>query len=59
MGEDRVFLYCSYGSDILQEFNNAVNFFGMLFGNLHRWSASDVRYERGASLRLYGVPIHA
>jgi len=34
-------------------------FFAMLFGNLHKWSTSDVKYERGAWVRAYGVPIHA
>jgi hypothetical protein len=34
-------------------------FFGMLFNNIHMWSATDVRYEQGAWLRVYGVPVHA
>jgi hypothetical protein len=31
----------------------------MLFGNLQKWFDSDVRYERGAWVRIYGVPIRA
>lgn len=34
-------------------------FFGMLFANIHRWSDSDVKYERGAWVRVFGVPVHA
>jgi len=59
MGSDRVFLHCTGGEDIWHVFNDAIHFFGMLFGNIHMWSASDVTYERGARLRVYGVPVHA
>jgi len=31
----------------------------MLFYNLHKWSMEDVQYERGAWLRIYGVPVQA
>jgi len=59
MGGDRVFLYCTGGEDILHVFNDALHFFGMLFNNIHMWSVEDVKYERGAWVRVYGVPIHA
>jgi hypothetical protein len=59
MGGDRVFLHCNDGEDIWQVFNNALHFFGMLFSNIHMWSVEDVKYERGAWLRVYGVPVHA
>jgi len=59
MGGDRVFLYCSDDNDVWQVFHNALDFFGMLFGNLHRWSTSNIKHERGAWVRLYGAPIHA
>ena len=59
MGGDRVFLSCTGGEDIWHVFNNALHFFGMLFSNIHMWSVSDVRYEWGAWLRVYGVPVHA
>ncbi|KEH19396.1 DUF4283 domain protein [Medicago truncatula] len=54
-----VHLHCNGGEDIWQVFNDAVHFFGMLFDNIHKWSEQDTRYERGAWLRVYGVPIHA
>ena len=59
MGGDRVFLHCDGGDDIWQIFNNALHFFGMLFSNIHKWTTTDPRYERGAWLRVYGVPVHA
>jgi len=31
----------------------------MLFRNIHKWSVTDVKYERGAWVRVYGVPDHA
>ena len=59
MGGDRVFLTCTGGEDIWHVFNNALHFFGMLFYKLHKWSMADVQYERGAWLRIYGVPVQA
>jgi hypothetical protein len=59
MGGDRVFLHCNDGEDIWKVFNDALHFFGMMFSNIHKWTPSDIKYERGAWLRLYGVPIHA
>jgi len=48
LGGDRVFLHCSCHDDIMQVFNDAIDFFGMLFNNLHKWTLSNVLYERGA-----------
>ncbi|CAG9768404.1 unnamed protein product [Ceutorhynchus assimilis] len=59
MGGDRVFLNCSGDEDIWQVFNGALHFFAMLFSNIHKWSEAEVRYERGAWLRVYGIPVHA
>ena len=59
MGGDRVFLHCNDGGDIWQVYNDALHFFAMLFANIHRWTTSDVKYERGAWVRVYGVLVHA
>jgi len=59
MGRDHVFLHCTSGDDIWYVFNNALHFFGMLFQNIHKLSSKDVRYERGAWLCIYGVPVQA
>ena len=55
----RVFLHCNNGEDVWKVFNDAVHFFGMLFSDIRKWSEADVRYERGAWLRIYGTPVHA
>jgi hypothetical protein len=47
MGGDRVFLHCTNGEDVWIVFNEAIDFFGMLFSNIHKWSESDVRYDMG------------
>jgi len=54
-----VFLHCIEGEDIWTVFNDVVHFFGMLFSTIRKWSPSEFKYERGAWLRIYGVPIHA
>ena len=59
MGGDRFFLYCTGGEHIWHVFNDALHFFGMLFNNIHMWSVEDIKYERGAWVRVYRVPIHA
>jgi len=56
---DRVFLHCNNGEDVWKVFNDAVHFFGMLFGDIQKWSEADVRYERGAWVLIYGVPVQA
>ena len=48
MGGDRVFLHCSHDVDVWKVINDAIDFFGMLFNDLHSWSAKDALYERGA-----------
>jgi len=59
MGGDIVFLHSIGGEDIWQVFTDAIQFFGMLFNNIHKWSVTYVRYKRGAWLHVYGVPAHA
>jgi len=59
LGGDRVFLHSTGDEDFLKVFSGAQYFFGMLFSNFHKWSESSVRYERGAWLRVYGIPVHA
>jgi len=59
LGGDRVLLHCTSGDDFSTVLNGAYEFFGMLFSNFHKWSESLVRCERGAWLRVYGIPVHA
>lgn len=59
LGGDCVFIHCNNGEDTWKVFDDAVHFFGMLFTTVRKWMPSEVKYERGAWLRIYGVPIHA
>jgi len=58
-GGDRVFLNCSGEENIWQVFHGAIDFFSMLFSSALKWSVEEVRYERGAWLRVYGTLVHA
>jgi len=58
MGSDKVFLHCSRGGDMWQVIQEALDFFSMLFSDIHKWTKHDEIYERGAWLRVYGTPIH-
>jgi len=59
LGGDRVLLHCTGGDNFSTVLKGAYEFFGMLFSNFHKWSESLIRYERGAWLRVYGIPVHA
>ena len=59
LGGDRVFLHSTGDANFSKVLSEAHDFFGMLFSNFHKWSESSVRYERGAWLRVYGIPVHA
>jgi hypothetical protein len=59
MGGDKVFINSTGGDDIWHVINEAIDFFGMIFSDMQKWSSKEVRYERGAWLRVYGVPVHA
>jgi hypothetical protein len=48
MGSDRVFLYCKGDADIWKLFNEALDFFSMLFTDIHKWVLNDEMYEMGA-----------
>jgi hypothetical protein len=59
MGGDKVFFHCTGKEDIWKIVNDAISFFSMLFTDMQKWSGEKCTYERGAWLRLYGVPVHA
>lgn len=37
----------------------ARDFFDHIFSNIVRWEKQSVPFQRGAWLRLYGIPLHA
>jgi hypothetical protein len=59
MGGDRAFLHCRDNGNILQVFIDAADFFGLFLTDVHRCTSKEVRYERGAWVRIYGTPVHA
>jgi hypothetical protein len=58
MGADKVFI-CREGGDALDTVGGAVGFFNLVFSNWTRWEKDGRPYQRGAWVRLYGVPLNA
>ncbi|MCH79622.1 cysteine-rich receptor-like protein kinase, partial [Trifolium medium] len=59
MGADKVFVRSLTGEDALSAVNNATNFFQLVFSNWMRWENNMIPYQRGAWVRLFGIPLHA
>ena len=59
MGGDKVFLRSRNNEDIFHIFNESIHFFSLLFSKVQKWTSTEVCYERGAWVRLYGTPAHA
>ncbi|GAU51462.1 hypothetical protein TSUD_413600, partial [Trifolium subterraneum] len=59
MGADKVFIHCNPQTDIMCIINGARQFFNFFFSAFVRWDKEIRPFQRGAWVRLYGVPIHA
>ncbi|GAU51172.1 hypothetical protein TSUD_412070 [Trifolium subterraneum] len=59
MGADKVFIYCKSELDIMCTINGARQFFKFFFSAFVRWDKDILPFQRGAWVRLYGVPLHA
>ncbi|GAU47563.1 hypothetical protein TSUD_404100 [Trifolium subterraneum] len=59
LGADKVFVRSTEGVDTLTIVINAEDFFKIVFSNWTRWKTDVLSYQRGAWVRLYGVPLHA
>ena len=59
MGADKVFLRSLDDSDVSVLFSKAPDFFANFFSKPVRWSKDVLVRERGAWVRIYGVPLHA
>lgn len=59
MGTDKAFFLFYQKRRYLACVNSAINFFSMLFGNVHKWTTTDECYEWGAWIRVYGTPAQA
>jgi hypothetical protein len=59
MGADKVFMRRAEGGDVWSVVAGAEDFFRHVFSNWTRWDADGRSYQRGAWVRLYGVPLSA
>jgi len=59
LGADKVFIHSLSGADIVNIVNEARHFFDLIFSNLVGWNNVVIPFQRGAWIRLYGIPLHA
>lgn len=59
LGADKVFLRSLFEVNVSTIFNDAKDFFAHFFTNIVRWDKNVVPFQRGAWLRMYGIPLHA
>jgi hypothetical protein len=59
LGPDKVFIHSLSNVNILQVVVEAKQFFDLLFSNIVRWEKSTTDFQRGAWIRVYGLPVHA
>ena len=59
LGADKVLLKVSDEGDVLGMLSEASQFFDNFFSNPIRWNKDILVCERGAWVRIYGVPLHA
>jgi len=59
IGADKVFVHSLSGADVSVVVVKARQFFDLIFSNLVPWKEEVLPFQRGAWIRLYGIPIHA
>ncbi|PNX69141.1 hypothetical protein L195_g056554, partial [Trifolium pratense] len=59
MGADTVFVRSESEVEAVTVMDNAKEFFKLLFSNWVRWEPGVAPFQRGAWVRLYGVPLQA
>jgi hypothetical protein len=59
LGADKVFVRSMAGSDIVSLLERACEFFNLIFSHWERWKEKTMPFQRGAWVRLYGIPLHA
>jgi len=59
MGADRVLICSASDVHVMSTINDAKEFFEHFFSNFVRWDKNIFPFQRGAWLRIYGIPIHA
>lgn len=59
LGADKVLLQVSDEGDVMDMLSEALEFFNNFFSNPIRWNKDILVRERGAWVKIYGVPLHA
>jgi hypothetical protein len=59
LGADKVLVRSPNGEDVSAMFSEAPNFFSNFFSPPVKWNKDVLVRERGAWVRIYGVPLHA
>ncbi|GAU43941.1 hypothetical protein TSUD_284480 [Trifolium subterraneum] len=59
LGANKVLIRSVSVSDAATVIDGAREFFNLVFSNLVRWNKEVVSSQRGAWVRLYGIPLHA
>jgi len=59
LGADKVFLHSLDDGDVSSTLSEASEFFNKFFSPPMRWTKDTMVRERGAWLRIFGVPLHA
>jgi hypothetical protein len=59
LGVDKVFVRSMAGSDVVPILERAHEFFNLIFSYWERWKEKAMPFQRGAWVRLYGIPLHA
>jgi hypothetical protein len=59
LGGDRVLVRSPEGADVLKVFDQARDFFTLCFSHWVRWEKTVIPFQRGAWVRIYGIPLHA
>jgi len=59
MGADRVLLKSSGDEDVNSILSGAAKFCMPFFSSVTPWNSNNMKFERGASVRLYGIPLQA
>ncbi|KAK2395708.1 heterogeneous nuclear ribonucleoprotein A0 [Trifolium repens] len=59
LGGAKVLVRSLDGTDVLAVLDGAKDFFSMCFSHWVRWETTVIPFQRGAWVRLYGIPLHA
>lgn len=59
LGADKVFVRSTSDVSVTTILNDAKEFFAHFFSNVVRWEKNVTPFQRGAWVRMYGIPLHA